>query len=163
MPLRLNVGVSRKLGLPEYSSVGASCNVEVELDAGLLQNDLEGFHVQVRGAFIAAQQAVNEELGRLQAQAAPPVARIAQTNGRDGRNGTAIIPNRTLARSDGARVRVTKPATPSQVKAIYAIARNQHADLEGLLSEEYGVGRPEDLALPEASEFIDRLRGVATG
>ena len=62
--MRRNVGVSRKLGLPDYSSVGASCNVEVELD--LLQNDLEGFHTQVRSAFVAAQQAVTDELARLQ-------------------------------------------------------------------------------------------------
>ena len=33
MPLKLNVGVSRKVGLPDYGSVGASCNVEVELDS----------------------------------------------------------------------------------------------------------------------------------
>jgi hypothetical protein len=31
MPLRLNVGVSRKLGLPAYSSIGASCNLEAVL------------------------------------------------------------------------------------------------------------------------------------
>ena len=32
MPLRLNVGVSKKLGLPEYSSVGASCSLDLELE-----------------------------------------------------------------------------------------------------------------------------------
>ena len=64
MPLKLNVGVSRKLGLPEYSSVGASCQIEVELDSSLLQFDLDGFHAEVRGAFIAAQQAVNDQLVR---------------------------------------------------------------------------------------------------
>ena len=74
MPLRLNVGVSRKLGLPEYSSVGASCNIDVELDSSLLQTDLDGFHTQVRDAFVAAQQAVNDELIRLQTQPAPPIA-----------------------------------------------------------------------------------------
>ena len=31
MPLKLNVGVTKKLGLPEYSSVGASCNLETVL------------------------------------------------------------------------------------------------------------------------------------
>ena len=33
MPLKLTAGVSRKLGLPGYSSVGAICHVELELDS----------------------------------------------------------------------------------------------------------------------------------
>lgn len=44
MPLKLHVGISKKLGLPRYSSLGASCNVEVELDHSLLFENLEGFH-----------------------------------------------------------------------------------------------------------------------
>ncbi|WP_406699452.1 hypothetical protein V5E97_11345 [Singulisphaera sp. Ch08] len=47
MPLRLNVGVSKKLGLPEYSSVGASCNLELEVDPMLIHNDLDGLHEQI--------------------------------------------------------------------------------------------------------------------
>ena len=35
MPLTLNVGLSRKVGLPEFSSIGASCGVAVELDSAL--------------------------------------------------------------------------------------------------------------------------------
>jgi hypothetical protein len=35
MPLTLNVGISKKVGLPDFGSVGATCNVSVELDAGL--------------------------------------------------------------------------------------------------------------------------------
>ena len=70
MPLRLNVGVSKKLGLPAYSSIGASCNLEVELETGLLR-DLAGFRDRVQGAFLAAQQAVDDELARLQARQDP--------------------------------------------------------------------------------------------
>ena len=38
MPLRLSVGVSKKIGLPEYSSAGAHCDLELELEAGLLED-----------------------------------------------------------------------------------------------------------------------------
>ena len=74
MPLRLNVGVSRKVGLPDYGSVGASCNLELEVDAGLLERDLDAFHARVRDAYVAAHQAVHDELARLHAgaQAGPP-------------------------------------------------------------------------------------------
>ena len=71
MPLRLNVGVSRKLGLENYSSVGASCNIDIELENGLLEHDLEAFHPRVRDAFVVANQAINDELARQQGQQAP--------------------------------------------------------------------------------------------
>ncbi len=66
MPLRLNVGVSRKVGLPDYCSVGASCNVEIELSQELLDHDLQTFQDRVRTAYVAAHQAVHDELARLQ-------------------------------------------------------------------------------------------------
>ncbi len=50
MPLTLNVGVSKKLGLPDYGSIGATCNVAVELDQSLIFGDLDGFHQRVRQA-----------------------------------------------------------------------------------------------------------------
>ena len=163
MPLRLNVGVSRKIGLPEFSSVGASCNVEVELDSGLLRDDLDGFHAQVRGAFVAAQQAVNDELSRLQTPIVTPnVAHPASANGQVHHNGTPAPTNGVPIRSAATKGRPAKPATPSQIKAIYAIARRQHADLEGLLGDQYGVERPEDLTLAEASALIDQLKAASS-
>ena len=152
MPLKLNVGVSRKVGLPDYGSVGASCNLEMELDSALLERDLDGFHARVRDAFVAARQAVQDELARVQApielaQLAP--APRAPTNG----NGNGHAPGGPTERS-----RPPKRATDKQVKAILAIARQQHADLDGLLQQDYGVHRPEDLSLKQASELIDMLK-----
>ena len=170
MPLKLNVGVSRKIGLPDYCSVGASCNVEVELDSGLLVHDLDGFHSQVRGAFIAAQQAVNDELARLQGPTVPGAVAHPAPSGNGHRNGTpspggspAVRTPGEPARPRGGRPRPAKPATASQVRAINAIAHAQHADLEGLLRDGYGVDRPEELSLADASRFIDELKASYEG
>ena len=152
MPLKLNVGVSRKVGLPDYGSVGASCNLEMELDSALLERDLDGFHARDRDAFVAARQAVQDELARVQAPvelAQPAPAPRAPTNG----NGNGHAPGGPAERS-----RPQKRATDKQVKAILAIARQQHADLDGLLQQDYGVHRVEDLALKQASELIDMLK-----
>ena len=164
MPLKLNVGVSRKVGLPDYGSVGATCNVEVELDGSLLKGDLEASHAQVRHAYGAAHQAVHDELARLQAAGtqAPmkPPARDAVNgsgagNGHARGNGEAVLAGRTTAEAPRSR----KPATASQIKAIRSIARQKGAELVPLLRSEYDVERPEDLTLRQASVLIDWLKG----
>lgn len=55
MPLKLNVGLSKKIGLPEYGSLGASCHVELELTNGLLDGDLAGFQDTPQRAFARGQ------------------------------------------------------------------------------------------------------------
>ena len=160
MPMKLNVGVSRKVGLPNYGSVGASCNLELELDASLLERDLDAFHNQIRGAYVAAHQAVHDELARLQTLTESKPQAPAWTserghnrNGHDGedRNGHP-------RRFQEAPSRSRQPATPNQIKAILAIARKQNADLGTLLRQEYRVEQPEDLTIRQASELIDLLK-----
>ena len=48
--LKLHAGISKKVGLPGFSSASASCTIEAELDSSLLQ-DHEGFQVVVQQAY----------------------------------------------------------------------------------------------------------------
>ena len=81
MPLTLNVGLSRKIGLPDYSSVGADCHLAVELDAGLLA-DPAALAQRIAQAQAIVAQAVDAELARLHAPRRP--GRPAGTNGTNG-------------------------------------------------------------------------------
>jgi hypothetical protein len=154
MPLKLNVGVSRKVGLSNYASMGATCNLEVELDSTLLHHDLAEFHSQVRDAYVAAHQAVNDELARLQnPQPLPATAHP---------NRLAVFPISTPRNGD-PQPRTSapasfKPATPKQVRAIFALGRHHPTDLDAFLHDHYGVSHPEELSLSDASRVIDALK-----
>jgi hypothetical protein len=161
MPLKLNVGVSRKLGLPDYGSAGASCHLELELDGTLLDRDPEAFQTRVRQAYAAAHRAVGDELARLRAHIPEPVPPRAGSNGRPSTTVQTPGRDRTDARPSPERPRATRPATSSQVKAVAALARRHGADLDGLLRDDFGVGRAEELTLPQASQLIDRLKAGA--
>ena len=103
MAMRINVGLSKKLGLPDYGSLGASCNVEFEAEQSLLQGDLEGFHQRVRRAYAACVQAVNDELARQQQpQNAASTLRNGTGNGHASRPPASASGNGSRANGNGA-------------------------------------------------------------
>jgi hypothetical protein len=149
--LKVSVGLSKKVGLPEFGSLGASCHVEVELDSALLQNDLEKFQQHVRRAYAACAQAVNEELTRSNGHHPPQAQNPASANG-NGTNGNGHAASNGNGHSNSQR-----HATTAQVKAIYGIARNQRLDM-GQLMAQHGVNKPEDLDIKTASQVIENLK-----
>lgn len=158
MPLRLNIGFSKKTGLPDFGSVGASANLELELDAGAV-GDPDRLRQQVRYLFGLAKASVEDELNQQQTtrpHTSPnghPIA--ATTNGNGHRHSTANG-HRPAGRSQA------RAATASQVRAINTIASRQRLNLAAEL-EPFGVQAVEELSIQQASRLIDELKAQPVG
>ena len=165
MAVKLSVGLQKKVGLPDYGSLGASCHVEFEIDRSLLDNDLDGFHQKVRGAFVACQQAVSDQLTRQQSDQPASNGNGHNGNGHNGNghngNGHGGNGNGYSNGNGNGHRGNSRPATASQARAIRAIAGRQRIDLQQLLGNRFSVDRPEDLSISDASSLIDELKGPA--
>ena len=158
MPLKLNVGLSKKIGQPDYGSLGASCHVELELDSSLLAHDLEMFQTKVRDVYIACRQAVEDEL-----------ARCRRPNGKGAVNSTvhhspSRLPSnpRTTPSENGARPSIS----PKQLNYV----RHLGSEIQGVgttgttVLAERMFGKPlTELTSFEGSSLIDQLKAIKTG
>ena len=140
MPVKVNIGLSKKVGLPDYGSLGASAHVEFELDGGYDNGSTESFQDAVRRAYLACRQAVEAEL-----------TTQSQVGGQHQSPATNRVANQT---NPGTQ---TRGATTSQVRAIHAIANRNGVALAGVLSQ-FNVSRADELSIRDASSLIDQLK-----
>ncbi len=145
MAMKISVGLQKKVGQPNFGSLGASCHVEFEIDPSLVENNIDGFHNKVNGAFLACRQAVNAQL-RQQGSGAVEAATAIQ------KQLPARQPDRRPESQRGGTV------TPNQLKAIYGLARRNRLDPQKLVHERFDRYVPEDLTIREASELLDELK-----
>jgi len=168
--LKLHAGVSKKVGLPNFSSASASCTIEAELDSSLL-NDTEGFQSVVQRAYASCEQAVQDQIARLTHDGSPSESSGPEPAARE------VIEVRTSPAIHGARITTKRaeqpvtnravfrdqpsprPATASQVRAIRAICSRRKIDLVGLLRERFGLTTADELGIRQASNLIDELKG----
>jgi len=135
--LKVNVGLSRKVGEANYGSRGATVNLEIELESSLVSQP-DQLHERIRQLFRLAKSSVDDEL-----------------NGHSPSNG--------VSDQNGRSTQNERPATSSQVRAIATISSRQKTDLVGLLRGRYHVERTEDLSLKQASDLIDHMKGATNG
>ena len=175
MALKINVGFSEKLGQPDYGSVGASCNLECELDAELLFRDPERFRQRVQDLYAACTQAVHDELTRRRLPSANGHTPAQNGNGNGNGNGAGngrhshgaensrSAPTGSSAGSGNGPHRTAgngRQATQSQVRAIHAIAQRQQIDLAALLFNRFSIRTPQELSLADASALIDEMKSA---
>lgn len=156
MPLKLNVGLSRKVGEPNYGSRGASVNLELELDSAIV-GEPDRLQERIRQMFHLAKNSIDEELHT----PTEPSSSHANnsTNGQSRHSAGQKSGQRQAANANGRRSSSPPPATASQVRALHAIANRQGLNLEAALRDRFDVDRPEVLTIAEASEMIDEMKG----
>ena len=174
MPLKLNVGISKKTGLPNYGSLGASCSVELELDGSLLQDDLGDFHQRVRRVYVACSQAVRDELARQQqaeAHGEMPSSTSEETASRpsapnrdaNGNGNTSGNGRRDGQDGDG---RDGQPATARQLDYASRLAgqiRGLGSRRLAALAQQLFAKPLAELGSAEASGLIDTLKRIKAG
>ena len=161
MSLKLSVGLSKKIGLPDYGSLGASCQLEIELDQSMLATNVEGMQRRIRLAYAICGEAVSEELSR---------GRAGSQHPRQALNGDARSPephhvNGHAREHNGAPVS-NQRATEKQLK----FARQLAGQIHGLgirrldqVAQKF-CGKPlADVSAADASRLIDALKAVKEG
>ena len=157
MPLKITAGLSRKLGQPDYGSVGASCHIECELDPIDFRFDIDSLEQRIRDAYDICDRVVRAELQRQNAH--PPIPlRTANASAPCSSNGNGSTGNGSTGNGSTARGR--RAATPAQRRAVLAIATEAGVDLDELLRAHFSVLSVDELSVAEASQLIDHLRGL---
>ena len=138
--IRLNVGLSRKVGQANFGSKGGSVNLEIEL-ADLDNNKLRE---SIHKLFSLAKQSLEDELGTegQEAQDKPVVQVSVQPSGQ------------TLQEAVAAQ---GKLVTGKQLSFLQTLARTQRRDLQKECLQEYET-YPERLTSKQASTLIEKWR-----
>jgi hypothetical protein len=157
--MKLNVGLSKKVTDGNYGSRGAIVNLELELESALVAEPAK-LQEKIRQIFAHVRSSLNEELN-VNGNGHPP---SSEKNGQSRTslpsNGNGHERNATSGNGNGtSRNGNQRQATQSQVKAIYAIAKNQNIDVNQFLSQRFQVSSPSALTIKEASNVIDELKG----
>ena len=165
MPMKLSVGFSKKIGQPNFSSHGATVNLELELDSTLVAEP-DRLQERIRELFGLAKASIDEELHVEPTQAASdaqrPTAQPATPPRQphaNGRNGASRSTTNGY-RSNGNGRQPTNnppPATASQIRALHAIANRLGLNLEAVLQDRFDLSDAATLTVAEASQMIDEL------
>ena len=179
MSIKIRIGLSRKVGEPNYGSRGASFELEAEVDSHIVSSR-ELFEQQVQAWYQMARASLDSQLesqlgssGRSVAaagQPSPGSSVLGSTVPGNSLQGNSVQGNLNQGSSfrgntvqdssvQGSTVHAGPPlATDNQLRAIYALAKRQQLEPLQLVEQTTGKPRLEDLTVREASQLIDQLK-----
>ncbi|OYP33978.1 hypothetical protein CGZ80_17545 [Rhodopirellula sp. MGV] len=138
--MKFTVGFFRKKGLPDFSSIGANCSLEVELECSAY-SDPARLRSEINRAYQEIRLAVESQLS------VPICDSLSDSNdAQSAQTRTSKSNNRSM-----------RKATESQIRAIQAISKRTDIDLQPLLSK-LGVNELNALTVASASTLIDQLK-----
>ena len=145
--LKLNVGLNRKVGEPNYGSRGGSVNMEVELDNSLMQEP-ERLRETVSRLFAMVRQSLEQEL-----VAESPAIKTDQSGP------VSVKPEgQTLQEVLSSQTRLV---TGKQLTFLQNLARVQRRNLEQECEQAFQAS-PERLTSKQASQLIECWRNSLT-
>lgn len=157
--LKINIGFNRKVGEANFSSRGASVNLEIEVESGLVRQP-DALQSKIDYMFNLAKASVDAQLngGGESPQAAPAGARSRAGNGGTNENGNG---SHTTAGTNGSH-----RASEKQISYVNQLARSIRGlgvrRLDSLTGKMFG--KPlADLTSLDASTLIDTLKAVKEG
>ena len=142
--LKLNVGLNRKVGEPNYGSRGGSVCMEVELDNSLMQEP-ERLRETVSRLFAMVRQSLEQEL-----VAESPAIKTDQSV-----QVSVKAEGQTLQDVSSSQARLV---TGKQLSFLQNLARTQRRDLQKECFQEFETF-PERLTSKQASGLIEKWRG----
>jgi hypothetical protein len=167
--MTIRTGLSKKVGLRDFGSLGATCEVTFEADHGLLEGDLDAFHRKVQTVFVAVRQAVQDELARQTSvpptanangtTATPPTKATHTTNGNDTGNNHSNRNGHRNGTTGHAASEKQMDFARQLAKAIPGLGIRR---LETLTQKMYGKSLVA-LTSMDASGLIDTLKSVKDG
>jgi hypothetical protein len=158
MAVTVTVGLQKKIGLPAYGSLCASCSLEIEVDHSCLDHNLVQFHEKIADAYQACRQAIEEQLAFGQqaahAESARPEPSVAVRNGNSQNGSNPVKPSANTSDQQTEVATITQ----SQLRAIHAISRRNRMDPAVLVRQRFQLDGPEYLTIRQASSIIDELK-----
>ena len=161
MTIKINVGVNKKIGLPDYGSAGGHCNIEIEADNSILDN-ADQFLQRVKDAYEVARQSVEEELSHHR-----PGSATSQTRSTSQSHATTEpVQQRQEYRSNTNSTGNSYTASPKQQQFIASLVKGVRGlnwqMLDKYCNTKWGKTCSQ-LTSKEASALIEDLKTAKSG